>query len=134
MEPSEFKSMVANLLARACIASPLKSQIQISVNQTKKIISLSLPIFVPFVALPRSISNYVLKRKGVSFKPHKTRFEEKEGKIELVQEIPFSSEDQHSLRMHVMHFWNLSLRCHKMLKELALEEKTNTFAPLDFFD
>lgn len=134
MESGDFKNILANLLARASIASPLKSQIQISINKTQKIISLSLAIFVPFGAMPRSVSNYVLKRKDISFKPHRTRFEEKDGKVDLIQEIPFSLEDQNSLRMHMVHFWNLSLRCHKMLKELALEEKIQTFAPLDFPD
>lgn len=131
MEINEFKTILANLLVRASITAPLKSQIQISISRSKRVVSLSLPIFAPFGSIPLSIVEYVSKRKGISFKPHSSRFEEIEGKVHLIQEISFLS-DQSSLRAHVAHFWNLALRCHKMLKEIALEEKTQTFAPLDF--
>lgn len=131
MEINEFKQILANLLVRASITAPLKSQIQISINRYKRVTSLSVPIFSPFGPIPLSIAQYVSKRQGISFKPHSSRFEDIEGKIHLIQEIPFHSDCQASLRGDVAHFWNLALRCHKMLKEIALEEKTQTFAPLD---
>lgn len=130
----EFKTILTNLLARASVALPLKSQIQISTSSSKKNLSLSLPIFAPFGIVPKNVSEYVLKRNGIRFKPHSTRFEENEGKIYLIQEISFLEEGQDSLRNHVVHFWNLALRCHKMLKEIALEEKMPKLASFDFVE
>ncbi len=132
MEIDEFKTILANLLVRASITAPLKSQIQISVSRYRKTVSLSIPIFAPFGPMPQSIVQYVAKRQGVFFKPHKSRFEDIDGKIHLIQEIPFHLSGQTSLRGEVAHFWNLALRCHKMLKEIALEEKAPKFASLDF--
>jgi hypothetical protein len=133
MSCNEFKNILENLLVRSSITSPLKSQIQISIDITKKIVALSIPVFSPFGPMPKSISSYVSKRQGLQFKPHATRFEENEGKIHLIQEIAFYSSPQDSLRRHVANFWTMTQSCHKMLKEIALEEKTQKFAP-EFFN
>lgn len=125
----EFKNILQNLLDRTSITSPLKSEIQISIDTPQKIITLSIPIFSPFGSMPKSITDYVSKRSNLRFKPHSTRFEQNEGKIYLIQEIAFPWEQQDSLRRHVVNFWTMTERCHKMLKEIALEEKTEQFAP-----
>lgn len=129
MSCNEFKNILHNLLARSSITSPLKSQIQISTDNIRKIITLSVPIFSPFGPLPKAVASYVAKRQSIRFKPHATRFEESGGKIFLIQEIALPWETQDSLRRHVANFWTLAERCHKMLKEIALEEKTERFAP-----
>ncbi len=127
--PGEFKDILQNLLDRSSLTSSLKQQIQISVDADKKIITLSVPIFSPFGSMPKSISDYVSKRSNLTFKPHFTRFEQDNGKIYLIQEVAFPCAGQDSLRRHVANFWTMTQKCHNMLKEIALEEKTERFAP-----
>lgn len=116
MQNENAKNLLMFLLMRSHLTAPLKPPIQISYEEK---ISLSTPIFSPFGPLPKSISEYVEKRKGHQFKPHVTYFVEKEGSIFLVQEI---SGSQESLRQQLASFWALAQRCHQMFKEIALEE------------
>ena len=134
MSFGEFKSIVHHLLSHATVSVPLKSQIQISVNVDRKVISLTIPIFRPFGGMPSSVSDYVSKRRNRTFKPHSTSFEREDEEVQLVQEISFVTECQDSLRKNVVDFWEMAKRCHKMLKEIASEEKSNRILPIDLDD
>ncbi|MDP1608315.1 MAG: hypothetical protein Q8L98_03250 [Chlamydiales bacterium] len=123
----DFKDILNKLLLKSSIASSLKSQITISSDRATKKVSLSLPIFAPFGPMPAIISEYVSKRQGHRFTPHSTYFTENDGKIFLIQEIPFQQED--SLRRQAATFWTMAERCHTMLKEIALEEKSKYMEP-----
>lgn len=114
------------------IASPKESQIQIDFDLDKKIFSLSVSIYSSQNALPHSIKEYVEARKGRCFKPHSTSFQiEKENLVKLVQEIPFKWGFDPGIRKEILDFLQLAKRCHRLLYEIALEEKYKEALHLD---
>lgn len=131
MSLSEFKSILDHLLSNASVSAPLPSKIQISMDDARKVICLQMTIFKPFGAMPKSVAEYISKRKDHTFKPHATSFLEKEGEILLIQEIPFEWEGQNSFRQFLVDFSVMAKRCHQMLKEISKEEKYTRFVPID---
>lgn len=125
--PDEIKEILNHL-----IASPRESQIQIDFDLGKKIFFLSVPIFIAQSCLPRSVKEYVVMRKGRNFKPHSTSFQlEGEKRVILIQEIPFKWGFDPGSRREILEFLQLAKRCHRMLYEIALEEKTKEAFHLD---
>jgi hypothetical protein len=125
--PEDIKDILNHL-----IAAPKESQIQIDFDLDKRIFSLSIPIFLAKTALPRSIQKYVEARLGRCFKPHATFFQiEKERRVLLVQEIPFKWGFDPGTRQEILDFLQLAKRCHRMLYEIALEEKYKEALHLD---
>ena len=131
MSLNEFKSILDHLLSKTSVTAPLPSKIHISMDDARKVICLQMAIFRPFGAMPKSVVEYISKRKDRTFKPHATSFLEKEGEILLIQEIPFEWEGQNSFRQFLVDFSVMAKRCHQMLKEIAREEKYTRFVPLD---
>ena len=110
-----YKKIIEDLLS-----FPQKRKIQIKFDLKKGIFHLSTPIFLSKRAFPQSVKEYVEATKGRCFKPHATFYEVKENGIFLCQEIPFLLS---TLQKEIDLFWKLSQGCHKMLSEIALEEK-----------
>lgn len=119
------------------ISFPLRSQIKIGFDLSKKHFILSLPIYTSHNPLPVSIKDYIEARKNHYFKPHKTSFH-LDGmlRVKLVQELPFLWGFQPGLREQIMAFWKLAKHCHQLLVELAVEEKYQSALHLDsdFFE
>ncbi|HSX11214.1 MAG TPA: hypothetical protein VLF94_05830 [Chlamydiales bacterium] len=113
------------------IAYPQRGQIKVDFDLKLKIFRLSIPIFVSKPELPPAVRSYVEARKEVSFKPHTTSFQISDHKVLLVQEIPFTVDFQSTLRKQVDAFWHMSKECHRMLSEMAIEEKYKTALHLD---
>ena len=106
------------------IATPKESQVQIDFDLEKRIFFLSVPIYLAKGVLPHSVRKYVEVREGRSFKPHATSFQiENSRMIKLVQEIPFKWGFDPGSRREILEFLQLAKRCHRMLYEIALEEK-----------
>jgi hypothetical protein len=131
MSYGEFKTILSQLLAHSQISAPLKGQIQISIDLTRKVFCLTIPIFKSMGELPRSIHEYVSKRQNHTFKPHTTSFKNVDGEIHLIQEISFNWGFQDSFRQHLLHFWEMAKHCHKMLKEIHDEERLKRVVPID---
>ncbi len=114
------------------IATPQESQIQIDFDLEKRIFFLSIPIFIASASMPRSVKEYVEARKGRCFKPHATSFQFEGQKIvKLIQEIPFKWGFDPGSRQEILEFLRLAKRCHRMLYEIALEEKYKEALHLD---
>jgi hypothetical protein len=106
------------------ISTPKEREIQVDFDLEKKIFSLSIPIYSSHATLPRSVKEYVEARRGRSFKPHSTSFQIKEERrVDLVQEIPFRWGFDPGSRQEILDFLQLAKRCHRMLYEIAIEEK-----------
>jgi hypothetical protein len=108
------------------VSLPVKSQIQIDFNEDKKIFFLSTPIFSSGKReIPLAVQKYVFSLAGMNFRPHLTSYQyiENLNQIHLVQQLPFTSDRQSSLRGQLVEFWELSKTCHSLLCELAAEEK-----------
>ncbi len=106
------------------ISTPKESQIQVDFDLNKKIFILTVPIYSSPKSLPSVVKEYVQKRAGRTFKPHATSFHlEGEQEVILVQEIPFRWSLDGSSRQDIIDFLRLAKRCHRMLYEIALEEK-----------
>lgn len=118
-----FKEFLQNFLS-----FPRRGQIKINFDLEKKIFQLSIPIFN---TLPESVKNYVEVRKNSTFKPHTTSFQIENQTVILSQEIPFEMGFQETFRNQVDHFWKISKKCHRMLSEIALEEKYQSALDLD---
>ena len=131
MSLSEFKSILDHLLSNTSVTAPLPSKIEISTDDARKVICLQMAIFKPFGAMPRTVAEYISKRKDHTFKPHASSFLEKKGEILLVQEISFDWEGQNSFRQFLVDFSVMAKKCHQMLKEIAREEKYKRFVPVD---
>jgi hypothetical protein len=113
------------------VMSPLRSQIKIDFDRKKKIFRLSIPVFSSST-LPDRIKGYVEARKNSTFKPHITSFQiYQSNQVELIQEIPFSTGFQSTLRGQVDEFWQMSKRCKQMLSEIAIEESFEGALHLD---
>lgn len=114
------------------ISFPPRSQIKIDFDLSKKKFLLSVPIYTSRGALPSSVKDYVEARKNHRFKPHETIFQlESASRVKLVQELPFAFGFQPGLREQIVAFWKLAKHCHRLLKELAVEEKYKTALYLD---
>lgn len=113
-----FKEIIDRLLS-----FPERSQVKIDFDVKKKIFRLSTPIFSSHDAFPHVVKTYVETRKDAVFKPHKTSFQMEGSQVLLSQEIPFALGFQATLRQQVDHFWQMSKQCHRMLSEMAIEEK-----------
>jgi hypothetical protein len=124
--PEDIKEILNHL-----IATPKESQIQIDFDLGKRIFSLSIPIYLSKTALPRTVREYVEARKGRNFKPHATSFQIEGTKVLLVQEIPFKWGFDSGSRQESLDFLQLAKRCHRMLYEIALEEKYQEALHLD---
>lgn len=115
------------------ISTPKESQIQVDFDLNKKIFILTIPIYRSSKRLPDAIKEYVHKREGRTFKPHATSFHrEEECSVILIQEIPFRWGLDGSSRQDIVDFLCLAKRCHRMLYEIALEEKYKE--ALEFLD
>jgi hypothetical protein len=114
------------------ISSPQENQIQIDFDLERKIFFLSISIYRAQNALPRSVKEYIVARKGRNFKPHSTTFEMKgELNVQLIQEIPFRWGFNPGSRQEILDFLQLAKRCHRILYEIALEEKYKEALHLD---
>lgn len=114
------------------ISSPKESEIQIDFDLEKKVFFLSVPIYFSQNSLPHSVKEYVEARKDRSFKPHSTSFQiEKDHIVNLVQEIPFKWGFDPGIRKEILEFLQLAKRCHRLLYEIALEEKYKEALHLD---
>jgi len=103
---------------------PLKSQIKIDFDQSKRIFRLSSVIYRSGKKeVPRILQNYVTARQGMTFQPHSTSYHHVENEIQVIQEIPFQWGFQATLRTQIHEFWNLAKHCHQMLMEMAAEER-----------
>ncbi len=106
------------------IATPAQSQVQIGFDLKKKIFILSVPVYRSKNGIPRSVKEYVDVRKNRIFKPHATSFVMDGERIaSLVQEIPFQWGFRPGIRRDILSFLHLAKRCHRMLYEIAIEEK-----------
>lgn len=106
------------------ILTPKESQIQIDFDLEKKVFFLSIPIYETQGILPRSVKEYVDARKDRSFKPHATSFQmEGVRRVTLMQKIPFRWGFDPGSRQEILEFLRLAKQCHRMLYEIALEEK-----------
>ena len=114
------------------IATPKESQILIDFDLEKRIFFLSIPIYIAHTALPRSVKEYVEARKNRCFKPHSTSFQLEGVRLaKLVQEIPFKWGFDPGSKQEILEFLQLAKRCHRMLYEIALEEKYKNALHLD---
>ncbi len=114
------------------ISFPLRSQIKIDFDFSKKNFILSIPIYTSHGLLPSSVKEYVEARKNHRFKPHETTFQfENSSRVKLVQELPFEFGFQPGLREQIVSFWKLAKHCHRILIELVVEEKYRTALNLD---
>lgn len=121
-----------NQIIERLVSLPLKSQIKIDFDFAKRNFILSVPIFFSKKSLPSSVKEYVEARQNHRFKPHETSFKlSGAGKVNLVQEVPFQWGFQPGLREQVMAFWKLSKHCHRLLVEIAVEEKYHSALHLD---
>jgi len=115
------------------ISFPLRSQIKIDFDLSKKHFLLSVPIYTSRGLIPSSVKEYVEARKNHRFKPHETTFQfEGRAGVKLVQELPFQFGFQPGLREQIVAFWKLAKHCHRLLMELAVEEKYRSALHLDF--
>ena len=99
------------------------NEIKVDFDVKKKIFRLIAPIFSGGNELPLVVKKYVESRKERTFKPHTTSFKIENNTVLLVQEISFSLDFQTTLRAEIDQFWKMSKSCHKMLSEMALEDK-----------
>jgi hypothetical protein len=114
------------------ISFPLRKQIKVDFDLNKKNFRLSIPIFNSHNPLPEAVKKYVEARKSHTFKPHVTTYQlEGDKKVQLIQEIPFSWGFQPTLRGQVDAFLTLAKQCHRVLAEMALEEKYEAALYLD---
>lgn len=125
----DFNSIIDNLLVNSIVSVSLESRIQIKHDVVNRNIVLLIPVFKSFGNIPKSIEDYVTKRASYSFKPHSTFFRNSGDEILLIQEISFDWGFQDSYRQHVVQFWALAKHCHRMLKEIALEEGLKKIDP-----
>lgn len=109
------------------IGYPQRGRIKVDFDLKKKMFSLSVPIFTSS-DMPISVKKFVESRKNFTFKPHKTSYCLDGHHVLLVQEFPFNV---HSLRQQVDEFWQLSKYCHRMLSEIAIEEKYKNALNID---
>jgi len=122
---SEFEAMIQKL-----ISLPLRGQIEIDFNAKEKHFQVLAPIFKSKKSMPQSVKEYVVARKGHIFKPHATFFQmDGEERVLLIQQIPFSFSP--ALREEVDHFWQIARHMHRILSEIAIEEKFKAALDLD---
>jgi hypothetical protein len=112
------------------ISYPQRGQIKIDFDVKQKVFCLSIPIFSSR-SLPESVKSFVDARKSYTFKPHATSYRMEGGNVLLVQEVPFTGGFQDTLRGHVDQFWQVSKHCHRMVAEIAIEEKYKDALRLD---
>ncbi len=112
------------------LSFPQRGEVKVDFDLTKKVFSLSVPIFSAR-SLPESVKQFIEARQGSTFKPHATSFHAEGNQVVLVQHIPFSFDFQDTLRTHVDAFWQMSRQCHRMLAEIAVEEKYGSAFKLD---
>ena len=125
--PEDYKEILERM-----ISFPLRSQIKIDFDICKKFFTLSIPIYTVKGILPSSVKEYVEARKHHRFKPHETMFQlEGIERVKLVQEFPFQFGFQPGLREQIVDFWKLAKHCHRLLVELAIEEKYHSALHLD---
>lgn len=124
-----FKEIVDRLLS-----FPQRGRIKVDFDLKRKTFHLSIPIFSSPEILPKSVKDYVEARQGFTFKPHTTSFQMEGKKVLLIQEVPFSLGFQETLRQQVERFWQMSKQCHRMLSEMAVEEKYRDALHVDFRD
>lgn len=125
--PEDIKEILNHL-----IATPTQSQIQIDFDLGKKIFVLLISIYQSRNGVPRTVKEYVEARKNRVFKPHATSFAMEGNRIvTLVQEIPFQWGFRPGIRKDILDFLHLAKRCHRMLYEIALEEKYKAALQLD---
>jgi hypothetical protein len=123
----EYKEILQRMLS-----FPLKSQIKIDFNFSTKSFLLSLPIYVASDGLPAAVKDYVEARKDHCFKPYETQFLlDGATRVILIQTLPFRCGFQPGLREQILAFWKLAKYCHRLLVELALEEKYRSALYLD---
>ncbi len=114
------------------ISTPKESQIQVDFDLKKRFFFLSIPIYESQGALPRGVKEYVEARKGRSFKPHATSFHiQNEKSVVLIQEIPFRWGFDPGSKQEIRDFLHLARKCHRMLYEIAIEEKYKDALHLD---
>jgi hypothetical protein len=104
------------------VAYPQRGRMKIDFDVKKKIFRFSMPIFASR-EMPDCVKNYVEARKNSTFKPHETSFQMDEGKVFLIQEVPFDGGFQETLRKNVDQFWLMSKQCSRMIAEIAVEEQ-----------
>ncbi|HSX26608.1 MAG TPA: hypothetical protein VLE89_06345 [Chlamydiales bacterium] len=109
----------------------MRNRIKINFDLKKKAFKISLPIFSSREELPGNIVQYVEARKSHTFKPHTTFFTLEEGKVHLIQEIPFQWGFQPTFRHQVYHFWQMSKRLHRMFSEMNTEQNIQDALYLD---
>jgi hypothetical protein len=112
----EFEALLNRL-----VKTPLKKKIAVDFDRDKKTFRLSAVIYDAPLAIPSGLEKYVTAREGMTFLPHKTSYQIKDSAIHLVQELPFHSGFQPTLRGHAIEFWRLAKRCHQMFSEIAEE-------------
>ncbi len=111
-------------ILNSLLSFPLRSQIKIDFDAKGKFFQFSIPIFSSKEGLPNSIKEYVDARKNHTFKPHETRYQlDAFQKVILTQQIPFQWGFQPGFRQQVNEFRKMAKHCHKMLSEIAIEEK-----------
>ena len=101
---------------------PLKNQMAVDFDKENKIFRLSAIIYRAPTHIPSSLKKYVQNLQGKSFRPHKTSYKIEDSNVHLIQEVPFHSHCQSTLRNHTIEFWRLARRCNEMLSEIAAEE------------
>ena len=100
---------------------PLKNQMAVYFDKKNKIFRLSTIIYRAPTNIPLNLKKYVHNLEGRTFRPHKTSYKIEDTHVHLLQEIPFSSGCQSTLRNHTIEFWRLARKCNQMLSEIAAE-------------
>lgn len=121
-----YKEIIERMLSY-----PQRGQIKIDFDVKGQFFRLSVPIFSSRSGLPPKVKEYVDARKNATFKPHVTSYDLDDAKVVLVQQIPFALDFQSTLRAEIDQFWKMSRHCHKMLSEIAVEEKYKGALTLD---
>lgn len=121
-----YKEIIERMLSY-----PQRGQIKIDFDVKGQFFRLSVPIFSSRNELPAKVKEYVDARKNSTFKPHVTSYDLEDTKVVLVQQIPFELDFQSTLRTEIDQFWKMSRHCHKMLSEIAVEEKYKGALVLD---
>ncbi|EKE08265.1 MAG: hypothetical protein ACD_17C00258G0002 [uncultured bacterium] len=102
------------------LSYPQRGQVKVNFDLNRQVFQLSVPIFVN----PKGdVKTYIASRNNRTFKPYATSFQMEGKNVLLVQEIPFSKDFQEALRQDADQFWKMSQSCHKMLQEIAVEER-----------
>ncbi len=128
---NDYSSVFDHVLFNYNFPKPINSKIQVNHDRVNNCLILKIPIFSTYGNIPKNVYKYVSSRFGFSFKPYSTRFEIEGGEVYLIQEIPLNWDFQASYRKHIVEFWRMAKQSHKMLKEIAAEEKFQRMVSLD---